>query len=216
MSEAKPQNLFLLKNVRVVFPKFFAGQAEAFEGKGDPYYSASFLIVPTDPQVEALKEEIRKAARVKWPLDWENQLKVFAMKDKLCLHDGAMKAGKTYGAAFKGMLYASGRNNAKTNPPIPVYDNVLDPKTNEARVITSQTDARAPYSGSYVNVYLNIFAYNAGGGEGVGASIAGVQFHADGERLSGGATAKASDFAAIPAPTLEKAAASGQGAASLF
>jgi hypothetical protein len=212
----QPQNLFLLKNVRAVFPKFHEGQAEAFEGKGDPYYSGSFLLEPTDPQVEALKEEIRKAARAKHPTDWEERLKVYAMKDKLPLHDGAMKAGKTYGAAFKGKLYVSARNNAKMNPPIPVYDNVIDPKTGEARVITSVSDPRSPYSGCYVNVYLNIFGYNAGGGEGVGASIAGVQFHADGERLSGGATARASDFAAIPAPALEKAAASGQGAASLF
>lgn len=216
MSTQQPQNLFLLKNVRAVFPKFFEGQAEAFEGKGDPYYSGSFLLEPTDPQVEALKQEIRRVAQAKHPTDWEERLKIYAMKDKLPLHDGAMKAGKTYGAAFKGKFYVSGRNNAKTNPPIPVYDNVIDPKTNEARVIKSSTDPRAPYSGCFVNVYLNIFAYNAGGGEGIGASIAGVQFHADGERLSGGATAKASDFVAIPPKAVEQAAASGKGAASLF
>ncbi len=210
------QDLLLLSNVRAVFPKYFKGQEEAFEGKGDPYYSGSFLLLPTDPQVEIVKEAQRAAARKKWPTDWEERLKVFAMKDKLALHDGAMKAGKTYGAAFKGMLYVSGRNNAKTNGPIPVYDNVIDPKTNEARVILSSSDPRAPYSGSYVNVYLNLFGYSAGGGEGVGASIAGVQFHADGERLSGGATARASDFKAIAAPVIAKAAASGQGAASLF
>jgi hypothetical protein len=211
-----PQDLLLLSNVRIVFPKLFKGQEEAFEGKGDPYYSASFLILPTDPQVEAVKEAQRAAARKKWPTDWEERLKVFAMKDKLVLHDGAMKAGKTYGAAFKGMFYVSGRNNAKTSPPVPVYDNVIDPKTNEARVIASVADQRAPYSGSYVNVYLNLFGYQAGGGEGVGASIAGVQFHADGERLSGGITARATDFQAVPAKVMEKAATSGQGAASLF
>lgn len=210
------QGLLKLTNVRAVFPKYFKGQEEAFEGKGDPYYSGSFLLLPTDPQVEAVKEAQRTAARIKWPTDWEERLKVFAMKDKLILHDGAMKAGKTYGAAFKGMLYVSGRNNAKTNPPIPVYDNVIDPKTNEARVIVSQSDPRAPYSGCYVNVYLNPFGYAAGGGEGVGASIAGVQFHADGERLSGGVSAKASDFIAVPPKAMEAAAATGKGAASLF
>lgn len=216
MTTAAPQNLFLLKNVRAVFPKYHEGEAEAFEGKGDPYYSGSFLLEPTDPQVEAFKEEIRRVAKAKHPQDWEERLKVYAMKDKLPLHDGAMKAGKAYGSAFKGKLYVSARNNAKTNPPIPVYDNVIDPKTNEARVIKSKADPRSPYSGSFVNVYLNVFAYNAGGGEGIGASIAGVQFHADGERLAGGVTAKASDFVAVPPAATAKAAATGQGAASLF
>lgn len=216
MSTPAPQNLLLLSNVRAVFPKFMAGQAEAFEGKGDPYYSGSFLLKPDDPQVEIIKAEQRRVAQAKYPQDWEERLKVYALKDKLVLHDGAMKAGKTYGAAFKGMLYVSGRNKATSNPPIPVYDNVIDPKTGEARVITAASDPHAPYSGCYVNVYLNFFAYNAGGGEGIGASIAGVQFHADGERLSGGATAKASDFKALPPAAKEAAAASGKGAASLF
>lgn len=213
---AANSSMFLLKNVRAVFPKFFAGQAEAFEGKGDAYYSGSFLLEITDPQVELVKEEIRKAARIKWPQDWEARLKTFAAKDKLALHDGAMKAHKPYGAAYAGKLYVSGRNNAKTNPPIPVYDNVTDPKTGSARIIESVADKKAPYSGSFVNVYLNFFGYAAGGGEGVGASIAGVQFHADGERLSGGVTAKANDFAAIPPAAQVAAATSGAGAASLF
>lgn len=216
MSTQQPQNLFLLKNVRAVFPKFHAGQAEAFEGKGDAYYNGTFLLEPTDPQVEALKEAIRDVVRKKHPQDWEERLKRYAARDKLPLHDGALKAGKPYGAAYKGKLYVSGRNNAKTNPPIPVYDNVIDPKTGEARIITSPTDPRSPYSGSFVNVFLNLFDYNQGGGEGVGASIAGVQFHADGERLAGGVTAKASDFQAVPAKAIEKAAESGKGAASLF
>jgi ssDNA-binding protein len=213
---SQPQNLVMLNNVRSVFPKFFEGQAEAFEGKGDPYYSGSFLLELTDPQIELVKAEQRRVVQAKHPTDWEERLKVYAMKDKLALHDGAMKAGKSYGAAYKGKLYVSGRNNAKTNPPIPVYDSEIDPATNEARVIKSIADKRAPYSGCFVNVYLNFFAYNAGGGEGVGASIAGVQFHADGERLSGGIIAKASNFVAVPAAAKAVVAATGKGAASLF
>ena len=213
---ATNDSLFLLKNVRIVFPKLLKGQEEAFEGKGDPYYSASFIIDPSDPQIAEIKKAIRDAAVAKHKDKADELLKVYQMKDKLPIHDGALKSSKPYGAAFAGKLYVSARNNAKTNPPVAVFDNVQDPATGQARAITEPTDARFPYSGSYVNVFLNFFAYNAGGGEGIGASIAGVQFHADGERLAGGVTAKASDFAAVPAQKKDEAAKSGKGAAALF
>lgn len=217
MAEQAAAAMLLLSNVRIVFPKLFVGQEEPFGGKGDPYYSASFLVEPNDPQIAAIKAEILRVARAKWGEKAEDNLKIAQAKDKLLIHDGVMKANKPYGDAYKGKLYVSARNNAKTNPPIPVYDNVTDPKTGEARVITSPTDAKAPYSGSFVNVYLNVFAYS-NEGEGVAASIAGVQFHADGERLAGGVTAKAGAFKAVPPPAAlaKTAAETGQGAKSLF
>lgn len=214
MAQSAP--LFLLSNVRIVFPKLLKGQEEPFEGKGDPYYSASFLLAPDDPQITGLKTAIRDAAVVKYKEKADEMLKIFQVKDKLPVHDGAIKASKPYGAAFVGKIYVSARNNAKTNPPVAVFDNVQDPATGNARAITEATDARFPYSGSYVNVYLNFFAYNAGGGEGVGASIAGVQFYADGERLSGGVSAKASDFAAVPSAAKTEAVKTGKGASALF
>lgn len=216
MAEQAP--MLLLSNVRIVFPKLLEGQAEKFKPTDkDAYYSASFLIKPDDPQIELIKADIRRAAVAKFRDQAEAQLLVFQAKDKLPIHDGAIKSGKPYGDAYKGMLYVSARN-AEKGGPVPVYDNVADPKTNEARIITSISDPKFPYSGCYVNVYLNLFGYNQGGGEGVGASIAGVQFNADGERLAGGQTAKAGAFKAAPPPaaTLEKAVASGQGAKSLF
>jgi hypothetical protein len=216
------QDLLYLQNLRIVFPKLLAGQEEVFKGKDgadkDPYYSASWLIDPTDPQVELVKAEIRRVAQKKYPQNWEEMLKVFQAKDKLPIHDGLLKANKPYGAAFKGMLYISARDNAAKKPPRAVYDNIVDPKTGHARVITSPTDPKFPYSGAFTNVYLSFFTYNQGGGEGIGASIAGVQFHADGERLAGGVTAQASAFKAAPPPAAvaQKAVATGQGAASLF
>jgi hypothetical protein len=220
------QQMLLLSNVRITFPKLLAGQEESFKGtpgkagdskNNDPYFSAGFIIVPTDPQVAAIKAEIARVAQAKFPQNWEEMLKIFQAKDKLPIHDGMLKANKPYGAAYKGNLYVSARNNAKQGP-IPVYDNVIDPKTGEPRVILSPTDPKFPYSGSYVNAYLNFFYYNQGGGEGIGGGICGVQFHADGERLAGGVTAAAGAFKAAPPPAdvAQKAAASGQGAASLF
>lgn len=188
--------MFLLKNVRITFPKLFKDQAEAFGGKGDPYYSASFLLAPDHPQIKELKQAIRAAAVAKWNDKADGVLKVLAAKDKLPIHDGALKSDKPYGAAYQGMLYVSARNNAKTSPPVPVYDKFIDPATGKARVITDPNDPRAPYSGAYVNVYLNFFGYS-NEGEGIGAGIGGVQFAADGERLSGGVAASADDFQAV-------------------
>jgi len=190
-------NVFL-KDVRVTFPKFFPGQEEPFEGKGDPYWSGSFLFDSTHPQYMEVQAAIVEAAKQKFGDKADAMLKVFKAKDKLPWHDGELKADKPYGAAYAGKKYISARNKATTSPPIPVFDITLDPATKKARVITSPNDPRAPYSGCYVNVKLNIFGYDAGGGQGVGASIAGVQFARDGERLSGASVASADEFEAIP------------------
>jgi len=182
-----------LENVRITFPRLFAGEAEQFEGKGDAYYSGNFLLSKDHPGLKALSDAIMAAAQKKWKDKAAEKVRNAKARDKLPVHSGELKADKPYGAAYAGMLYVSARNNASKNPPIPVYDNVIDPKTNAAKEL-SAADARI-YSGCYVNVLLDIFGYDQGG-EGLGAAMAGVQFHADGERLSGVAPARADDFVA--------------------
>lgn len=203
-------------NVRITFPKLLKGQEEQFANKGDPYYSASFLLPKDHPDLQKLRDGIVKAAKAKWPTDWEAKLLEFKAKDKLPVHDGDVKAAKPYGAAYAGKLFLSARNNARTNPPIPVFDNVTDPATGKAREITAATDPKFPYSGSYVNVFVNLFGYSRDGGVGIGASIAGVQFAKDGERLAGGVSSSADDYDAIPDENVAKATATGTGAAALF
>lgn len=203
-----------LNNVRITFPKLFAGQEEQFNNKGDPYFSASFLMAPDHPDLPALKAAIVAAATAKWGAKAQDMLKEFQIKDKLPIHDGALKASKPYGDAYKGMMYVSARNNARTNPAVVVFDNCIDPATGQTRIVPSLADAHAPYSGSYGNVIINVFGYSRDGGMGVGASIVGYQFVKDGERLAGGESASADDFAPI-VPEKGEAAAK-QGAASLF
>jgi hypothetical protein len=203
-----------LSNVRITFPKIFKGQEEQFNNKGDPYYSASFLMEPNHPDLPALKAAIMAAATVKYGAKAGDMLKEFQIKDKLPVHDGALKASKPYGAAYQGMMYVSARNNARTNPAPSVFDCFIDTATGKTRVIETPADPHAPYSGCYVNAILNVFAYSKDGGQGVGASIVGVQFAKDGERLAGGETASADDFEAIVPPKSEAAPA--QGPASLF
>lgn len=192
-----------LKEVPIVFPKVLRGQEEAFNGKGDPYWSASFLITKGDANYNAMIAGIKAAAEKKWKDKAAATLKVCSAKDKLALHDGDMKAGKAYGAAYVGKFYVSARNNALKSPAPVVVDNVVDPTRLDAsgkpqlRHITAMNDPRAPYSGAIVNVVLDLFAYQ-NEGEGVAASITGIQFVRDGERLSGGGVLAADAFEAIP------------------
>ena len=192
-----------LKEVVIVFPKVLRGQEEAFGGKGDPYWSASFLVTKGDANYNAMVTGIKAAAEKKWKDKSPAMLKVCAAKDKLALHDGDMKAGKSYGAAYTGKWYVSARNNAIKSPAPVVVDNVVDPtkvdsKGNpQLRHITAVNDPHAPYSGAIVNVVLDLFAYQ-NEGEGVAASITGIQFVRDGERLSGGGVLSPDAFQAIP------------------
>jgi hypothetical protein len=84
---------------------------------------------------------------------------------------------------------------------------VKDPKTGTLRVITAPNDPHAPYSGAIVNVVLDLFAYQ-NEGEGVAASITGIQFVRDGERLGGGGTLAPDAFEAIPEAAAPAAGAS--------
>ena len=77
-----------LNNVRLTFPKLMPGQEEQFSGKGDPYWSASFLLGKDHPDLPKLREAIKAAAMAKWPQKWESQLKAAQAKDKLPVHDG--------------------------------------------------------------------------------------------------------------------------------
>ena len=213
-----------LNNVRAFFPKYFKGQEEPFANKGDAYYSGSFGFARDHADLPQLREAIVAAAKAKWPTQWESMLLEFKAKDKLPVHDGDVKASKPYGAAYAGKLYLSARNNAKTNPAVPVFDTVIDPATGQAREIKDLNDKFAPYSGCMVNVYVNLFGYSKDGGMGIGASIAGVQVIRNaegtglvGERLAGGVQSTAADYEAIPAKADDKTAVASTGsAANLF
>jgi hypothetical protein len=201
-----------LKDVVIVFPKVIRGLEEAFQGKGDPYFSASFIVSKGDANYNAMVVGLQAAAAKKWKEKAPAMLKVCAAKDKLALHDGDLKASKAYGAAYAGKFYVSARNNAvKSIAPV-VVDNVNDPTTGKLRVITAPNDPHAPYSGAIVNAVLDLFAYQ-NEGEGVAASITGIQFVRDGERLGGGGTLAPDAFEAIPeAPAAGASAGAAAGA----
>ena len=175
---------FILKNVRISFPALF--EPKAFNGESNPSYEATFLIDPKDPQVAELNAAIEAVAKEKWKDKADAVMKTLRAQDRLCLHDGDLKSNL---AGYAGMLYLGARSGAKPK----VYDNIADPNTNKAREITSAADGK-PYSGSYVNARIDLWAMDNSYGKRVCASLVSVQFWKDGEAFSGGPQGSADDF----------------------
>jgi len=187
-----------LKDVRLTFPQLF--DAKQVNGQGDPKFSAAFLIPKNHPQMAELKAAISTAATEKWATKAGDVLKQLQAGDKLCLHDGDAKSDYD---GYSGHFFINASNKIR---PL-----VIGPD----RAPLTASDGK-PYSGCYVNAIVEIWPQDNQFGKRVNASLLGVQFIRDGERLAGGGVAAADDFEAIPAAEGEKAAATGGGAASLF
>lgn len=174
---------YQLKNVRLAFPNLFEATRVGTDPSAKPRFSASFILAPDHPQVAELKELITHLAKEKWGKDAEAMLKAIRAKDRICLHDGDLKA-KYEG--FAGNLYVSAA--APENKPPTVVDT--------ARV---RLDARSPipYAGCLVNAIVEIYAQDNSFGKGINATLAGVQFVADGQAFGGGRAASEDEFEEI-------------------
>lgn len=185
-----------LKDVRLTFPQLF--EAKQVNGQGEPKFSAAFLFPPNHPQKAEVEKAIVEAATAKWAGKAGEVLKQLKAADKLAVHDGD---GKSDYDGYAGHLFINASNKIR---PL-----ILDGN----RAPLTAADGK-PYSGCYVNAIVEFWAQDNNFGKRVNASLLGVQFLRDGERLSGGGVAAADDFEAIPeaaTPAAEKS-----GAASLF
>jgi hypothetical protein len=196
-----PDTVVMMQDVVLAFPSVFEPKINE-KGKGT--FSASGIFGPAHPVVALLKTAMVQAAKNKWGDKWEIHYSACKASDKLAVHDGAAKAQY---AGYAGNLFLNANNPLK---PL---------------VIGGAPDGRGPltaadgkiYPGARVNMKVEIWAQDhPQHGKRINASLMGLQFFKDGERLAGGAVASADDFAAIPQETMEKAEASGNGAADLF
>lgn len=164
-----------LKNVRLSFPDLFT--ARAFKPGDEPKFKATFLIAKDDPQVKAIEAAILATAKEKWGAKAESILKsIRGNPNKFCFQDGDTKDYDGYG----GMMALSAGNKAR---PL-----LLD----RDKTPLSSVDGK-PYAGCYVNASLEIFTYD-NSGNGVSASLKGVQFVRDGDAFGGGAPASPDEF----------------------
>lgn len=157
-----------LKAVRLAFPALW--EPETVNGEGKPAYSGTFLIEPTDPQVKAINAVIEAVAKDKWGAKAGDVLKALRAGDKVCLHNGDLKAQYD---GFAGNFFVTARN-------------VLRPLVVDAdKTPLTEADGK-PYSGCYVNVNIEIWAQDNKFGKRVNANLLGVQFVRDGDRFGGG------------------------------
>lgn len=193
---------FTLKDVRMSFPNLFEAKAPPTPG-GKAKFSAAFIFPRTHGQVPELQKVVLDVAVGKWGAKAEEVLKGLKAADRLCVHDGDAKSDTD---GYAGNIFINASNDIR-------------PLT-----IGAGPDGRAPvtaadgklYAGCYVNAIVQVWAQDNQFGKRVNASLLGVQFLRDGERLAGGGSAAADDFEPIPQAGQEKAAASGEGAKSLF
>lgn len=188
-----------LKNVRVCFahnlftPSKFAGDPAAKEK-----YQGEFLVDPTSENVKIIKSAIEAEAKREWGEKAAETLKgVSAVGKVWCLRDGDLRERPEY----KGKLIVSAKNEMR---PLIVGPNREPLVASDGKI----------YSGCYVNAIIDVKAASKPNKQ-VYAYLLGVQFNADGERLSG-SVAAADDFEEIPPSEGEKVASSGGGAAALF
>lgn len=159
--------------VRLSYPNLFTPQS--FNG-GEPKFNANFIIPKKDKKTIA---KIKEAIQVVYN---EN------------------KTGKLKGTKPEKFKHPILRDGDEERPDEEAYENalffsasgkrqplILDEDGDE---VLDQSDI---YSGCYVRVSMNLFAYNSNGGKGIGAGLNAVKKVADGEPL-GGASASAADF----------------------
>jgi hypothetical protein len=165
-----------LNCVRLSFAQLF--EAKTVNGEGKAAFSASFLISPNDPQVAVINAAIDAVGKDKWGAKGETNVKAMRAADKVCLHNGDLKANYE---GFEGMLFISSRN--------PLRPLVID--TDRTPLV--EADGK-PYSGCFVNASIELWAQDNNYGKRINATLLGVQFFKDGESFSGGAIASVDDF----------------------
>lgn len=162
-------NRIMLKNVRQSFMCYW--QPEPYPNSSDttPYYSGTYLLPPDHPQLPDLHKICVDLCNEKWGKRGPAILKAITMTGKIFLRNGDTKPDYD---GFPGNWFVSARSKVR-----PSY---FDGQKNE---ITEGQGIL--YSGCYVNVSLEFFAYTKGN-NGLGARQRGVQFVRKGDAFGGG------------------------------
>ena len=166
-----------IKNARLSFPDLWTPRA--FKEGLPAKYKATFLVPKDSPMAKQIDKAIEKVAMEKWPKTYAKVLaSIQGNANKLCWQDGDNKDYDGY----EGMMAFSANNKARPT----VWDR-------DGKTPLTEDDGK-PYAGCYVNGLVDIFAYD-NSGNGISASLSGIQFVKDGEAFSGGRPAPAGAFA---------------------
>lgn len=166
----------MLRNVRQSFMCYW--KAEPFPTGNDPtpYFSGTYLLEADHPQLPELEAMCVDLANEKWGKKGPVILKAIKMTGKIFLRNGDTKPDYD---GFPGNFFISARSKVR-----PSYFDGQKQEITEAQGIL--------YSGCYVNVSLETFAYTKGN-NGLGARQRGVQFVRKGDAFGGGGPPAAQD-----------------------
>ena len=169
-----------INDVILSYPVLF--EPKAFKAEDTPAYSAAFLMEPDHEDVANVKKAMQAAAKEKWGEKAPTILKSLVAGGRICLRSGDEKSDS---AGYEGKVFIASRNAIRPT----VLDRDKSPLT--------AADGKI-YAGCRVNAVLDIWAMDNKWGKRICASLLGVQFFEDGERLAGGDRASEDDFMEIP------------------
>jgi hypothetical protein len=171
--------IFKLPNVRLSFPDIWVAKTFSNPPKAGEQakYKATFLVPKGSALDKAVRAEIKRVATEKWGAKADGILKsIEGNVNKYCYQDGSMKSYDGY----EGMM-ALAANTVK-RPEIRDRD----------KSFLTQADGK-PYGGCYVNGFVEIFGYT-NSGNGISATLKGIQFYKDGDAFSGGTPVTDDDY----------------------
>lgn len=166
----------ILTEVRLSFPDLFVARLQG-ESASVEKFAGTFLIPAGSEHEKAIEAEILKVANAKWPGKGAQIIKQIAGNNmRYCFRP---EGEKDY-AGYEGNRFFKATNTSRPT----VIDRDRSPLV--------AADGK-PYSGCYVNVSVDFYAYE-NNGKGIAASLKGVQFVKDGDAFTGGGVASAEDF----------------------
>lgn len=164
-----------LKNVRASYLAIFTPKKNDKDPTKPAKYEATAIldVVTNAKDIELMRAAI-KAVRLDPKVAGKKSL-------KFCLRKGDDTEARAEDPALgAGKMTVSARSTRRPQ----VVDRDLTPLA---------IDDMKPYSGCYVNMVVDVYAYANDGG-GISASLEVIQFVKDGEALGGGAPVKAADY----------------------
>jgi hypothetical protein len=181
MTQIKTTGIVMIEDVRIAFAHGLWTASVVQGSTGKAAFSASFLLKPGHKSIAVVQKAMLEVANAKWGAQGAEVLKGLVAGGRVCLRDGNSKPEIE---GYPGNLFVSARSPTR---PLVVDQN---------RQPLSQEGGK-PYSGSYVNARLSIWAQQNSHGRRINAQLTGVQFVRDGEPFSGGGSASAEDFGEV-------------------
>lgn len=169
MSKKINETKVLLTDVRLSYANIFEPTSY---GNNEPKYSTAILIDKDDKETLSVINDAIKSAKqngINGPWGGKEPKGL-----KMPIRDGDEERDDE---PYQNVYFF----NASSTIAPQVVGKFLDPKTGKA----VELGPNEVYSGSYVNITINFYPYNAQGNKGVAAGLGNIQFNRDGKRLDG-------------------------------